>query len=320
MKDSSLSWSRKPTSASNDQSKIVLVDDDSDIVHVLKRGLEAKGYEVDAFDSPQEAINSFKPNVYDLAILDIRMPGLNGFALNRKTKEIDASLAICFLSAFETHPEEFKKVFPSMAESVKTIIKKPISIQALVKEISLFLRISAIFKADYGDHIFAVFETKREIIDTALEFLRPGLIEDNEDIIFGTNQITKEEIRRIMATKWQVDTKQLEAEGRINLLTFEEWHLKDGIFDIQRDKACFEGILERSQKRGAKGVRSVGDMTSFFELGRIKEATAWESAINRKFDLPVKIMCGYTKYNISQLASTSNLILRRNHSKVMEPK
>jgi hypothetical protein len=57
-----------------------------------------------------------------------------------------------------------------MANSVKTIIKKPISIQALVKEISPFLRISAIIKAEYGDHIFAIFETRREKIDTALEF------------------------------------------------------------------------------------------------------------------------------------------------------
>jgi MEDS: MEthanogen/methylotroph, DcmR Sensory domain len=139
-------------------------------------------------------------------------------------------------------------------------------------------------------------------------------------LFFYTNQITKEEIRRIMATEWHADAEQLEAEGRINLLTFEEWHLKDGIFDIQRGKASFEEILERSRKRGAKGVRFVGDMTPFFELGMIKEAIAWESAINRKFDLPIKIMCGFTKYNISQLATTANLTLRRNHSKVVEPK
>jgi hypothetical protein len=112
------------------------------------------------------------------------MPGLNSFALYRHMKKIDCSLTTCFLSAFEIHPEEFKKVFPSMANSVKTIIKKSISIQALLKDISPFLRMSAIIKADYGDHIFTVFDTKREIIDTALEFLRLGLIENNEDIIF----------------------------------------------------------------------------------------------------------------------------------------
>ena len=100
MKDFSLSSRGKPTSALKDHFRVVLVDDDADIIHVLKRGLEVNGFEVDAFDSPQEAINSFKPNVYDLAILDIRMPGLNGFALYRHMKKIDRSLTTCFLSAF----------------------------------------------------------------------------------------------------------------------------------------------------------------------------------------------------------------------------
>jgi DNA-binding response OmpR family regulator len=320
MKDLSLSSGRKVTSASEDYYKILLVDDEPDILHILKRGLEASGFKVDAFDSPQDAINTFKPNLYDMAILDIRMPALNGFALYRQMKKIDPSLTACFLSAFEMHPEEFKKVFPSMAESIKTIIKKPVSIEVLIREISPFLRMSAINKAVYGDHMFVVLETKRQIMDTALEFLRIGLIENNEDIIFGTNHVTKEEIQRRMATEWHIDVEHLETEGRINLYTFEEWHFKDGIFNIERNKARFGKILERSLKRGAKGVRSVGDMTPFFELGMIKELLAWESAINGNLDLPIKIMCGYTKKNISQLATTANLTLRRNHIKVVEPK
>ena len=191
MKDFSLSSGRKSSATLKDQFRLLIVDDEADIGHVLKRGLEAKGFEVDAYDSPQQAINSFKPNVYDLAILDIRMPGLNGFALYRQMKKIDPSLIACFLSAFEIHPEEFKKVFPSMAESIKTIIKKPVSIKALIKEISPFLTMSAINKAAYGDHLFAVFETKSEITDTAFEFLRIGLIENNETIIFVTNHLRK---------------------------------------------------------------------------------------------------------------------------------
>jgi CheY-like chemotaxis protein len=320
MKDSSLRSSGKSTKTSKNRHNIILVDDETDIAHILKRGLEVKGFDGDAYDSHQAAINSFKPNLYDLAILDIRMPGLNGFALYRQMKKIDPSLTACFLSAFEMHLEEFQKVFPSMSESVKTIIKKPISIDALIKEISPFLRISSFNKAAYGDHMFIVFETKREIIDAAFEFLRIGLIENNEDGIFGTNQITKEEIRRRMGAEWHIDAKQLETDGRINLYTFEEWHFKDGIFNIERNKARFREIMKRSMKRGAKGVRSVCDMTPFFEIGIIKVLITWESAINRKLDLPIKISCGYTKDNVSQLAPTANLTLRRNHSKVVEPK
>ena len=95
-----MSSSGKPTSALKDHFRILLVDDEADIVHVLKRGLEIHGFEVDAYDSPQQAINSFKPNVYDLAILDIRMPGLNGFALFRQMKKnrpcINYMLPFCF--------------------------------------------------------------------------------------------------------------------------------------------------------------------------------------------------------------------------------
>ena len=78
--------------------------------------------------------------------------------------------------------------------------------------------------------------------------------------------------------------------------------------------------MERSRKRGAKGVRFVGDITPFFELGMINEAIACEYALNRKFDLPIKIMCGFTQNNINILAPSANLTLRRNHNKVVEAK
>jgi CheY-like chemotaxis protein len=139
MKDVPSSSRGKPSSALKGHFRVLLVDDEADIVRVLKSGLELKGFMVDAFVYPQEAIKSFKPNVYDLAILDIRMPGLNGFTLYRQMKKIDPSLTACFLSAFEMHPDEFKKVFPSMADSVKTIIKKPVTISNLIKEINPFL-------------------------------------------------------------------------------------------------------------------------------------------------------------------------------------
>jgi DNA-binding response OmpR family regulator len=161
MKDFPSSSRGKPSSALKDHFRVLLVDDEADIVRVLKRGLELKGFMVDAFDYPQEAIKSFKPNVYDLAILDIRMPGLNGFTLYRQLKKIDPSLTACFLSAFEMDPEEFKKVFPSMADSVKTIIKKPVTISNLIKEINPFLRISAVARARKGEHFLIAFETPK---------------------------------------------------------------------------------------------------------------------------------------------------------------
>jgi DNA-binding response OmpR family regulator len=121
---------------------ILLVDDDSDIVKVFRRGLKAKGLLTDAYTSPQEALQSFKPNAYDLAILDIRMPEMTGFQLYREIKNRDPTITVCFLSAFEIQSEEFMSLFPSM-DGVKTVIKKPISINELLKQITPFLKISA---------------------------------------------------------------------------------------------------------------------------------------------------------------------------------
>src|SRR3712207_5314562 len=83
---------RKSALALKNFYRILLVDDEADILHFLKRGLELRGFKVDAFVSPQDAVNTFKPNLYDIAILDIRMPGLNGFALYRQMKKIDPTL------------------------------------------------------------------------------------------------------------------------------------------------------------------------------------------------------------------------------------
>src|SRR5918997_2930058 len=189
MKDFSLSSGEKPNSALKDHFRILLVDDEADILHILKRGLEANGFDVDVFASSQEAINSFKQDTYDLAILDIRMPGLNGFALYRQMKKIDPSLTACFLSAFEIHPEEFKKVFPSMADSVKMIIKKPVINTNLIKEITPFLKISAVARARRGEHFLIAFDTPQELIEHSMQFLKTGLLEKHEDILLVADQL-----------------------------------------------------------------------------------------------------------------------------------
>jgi DNA-binding response OmpR family regulator len=135
--------------AKSKEHRILLVDDDPDVVEVLRRELKVKDLQVDAYTSPQEALQSFKPDVYDLAILDIRMPAMTGFQLYREMKKVDSAIAVCFLSAFEIQPDEFKSVFPSI-DSVKAIIKKPISINSLLKQITPFLRLSPHAREDPG--------------------------------------------------------------------------------------------------------------------------------------------------------------------------
>ncbi len=81
--------SHRSNEQGSNKHNIILVDDDHDIVDVLGRGLEMEGLHVQSYISAQEALLSFKPNTYDLAIVDIRMPAMTGFQLFRKIQKLD---------------------------------------------------------------------------------------------------------------------------------------------------------------------------------------------------------------------------------------
>ena len=117
--------------------RVLIVDDEVDITDALKAGLERWGFRVDAFNEPQVALSKFKPSLYDIAILDIRMPRMNGFELYREMRKIDSRANVCFLTAFDVHKEEFEKMFPDV--KVKAFLKKPITIDNLVANLNALL-------------------------------------------------------------------------------------------------------------------------------------------------------------------------------------
>lgn len=114
--------------------RIAIVDDEPDITEALKKGLEQNGFVVETFNDPRLALSSFRPGYYDLVIMDIRMPHLNGFELYRELKKLDTDVKVSFLTAFEIYYEEFKKIFPNI--EARPFITKPVSIAALVSQIN----------------------------------------------------------------------------------------------------------------------------------------------------------------------------------------
>ena len=118
--------------------KILLVDDDSDVVSTFKMILEMNGFEVDAYTNPMSALSNFKSNEYGLLILDIRMPSMNGFELYKKLKIIDGNVEVCFITAFEDYHEEFKESFPRLDEA-RHFIRKPKAIEDLVNHVATIL-------------------------------------------------------------------------------------------------------------------------------------------------------------------------------------
>lgn len=117
--------------------KLLLVDDGVDIVKSFKAGLEAYGYLVDGFVDPEEALENFKPGEYDLLLVDINMPKMDGFKLFKELQKLDAEAKVCFVTAYETYLDAFREIFPDL--DIGRYIRKPISIADLAKQVEITL-------------------------------------------------------------------------------------------------------------------------------------------------------------------------------------
>ena len=115
------------------RNRILIVDDEPDVALVLKLGLEANGFVVETYNDPLKALSDFRANSYDLLLLDIKMPKMNGFELYRNSQQIDHNVKICFITAFELYFDEFRDMFPKL--KVECFVHKPVSIDTLAKVI-----------------------------------------------------------------------------------------------------------------------------------------------------------------------------------------
>ena len=118
--------------------KLLIVDDEPDITFTIKSILEENGFKVDSFTDPISALDNYQINFYDLVILDIKMPKMDGFQLYTKIREKDPKIKICFLTASEMFYEKFRK---SRFEFGRIIgedyfIQKPISAEGLIDHLS----------------------------------------------------------------------------------------------------------------------------------------------------------------------------------------
>jgi CheY-like chemotaxis protein len=121
--------------------KILLVDNEVDITYALTNALENYGFNIEAFNDPILALNSYKSNFYDLIILDIKMPKMDGFELYNKIREKDPQVKICFLTASELFYEEFRKARFLLVEKIgeEYFIQKPIKTDDLVQKINVLM-------------------------------------------------------------------------------------------------------------------------------------------------------------------------------------
>ena len=112
--------------------RILIVDDDPDITSLFTIGLEDSGFEVHAYNDPLEALAKFKPHLYDLLLLDIIMPKMDGFELCKRISKIDANVRICFITATNINMDGLREV---LTTSTGCFIKKPVSVSNLAQRL-----------------------------------------------------------------------------------------------------------------------------------------------------------------------------------------
>ena len=123
--------------------KILLVDDEPDVTYTIQKILEDHGFKVDSFNDPILALNNYKAYFYDLVILDIKMPTMDGFELYLKIREMDSKVKICFLTAIAMFNEEFRKIRLVLGKTINEdyFIQKPVEMEDLLKKLTSIMNI-----------------------------------------------------------------------------------------------------------------------------------------------------------------------------------
>lgn len=130
-----LSSSITPSITENRTKRILIVDDDHDVTSSIKIGLECEDSSILAqcFNNPVNALLHFTPNLYDLLLVDINMPTMNGFELTEKILQKDTNIKICFMTAGEVNMDAVREVHS--LRSIGCFIRKPITTGELVRRI-----------------------------------------------------------------------------------------------------------------------------------------------------------------------------------------
>lgn len=113
---------------------ILLVDDEKDICLAYSELLKIHGFSITTSSSSNDVLQSFKKGDYDLAILDVRMPSLNGYELYEKLRAIDSEIQVIFMTAYYFTDTKFQDRHDELTET--NFMVKPLDIDKLMETIS----------------------------------------------------------------------------------------------------------------------------------------------------------------------------------------
>jgi len=122
-----------PSRLDSSYRRLMAVDDEADITFTLKKELEQSGFSLDVFNDPIVALSNFKADYYDLILLDVHMPQMNGLELYQEINKMDKNVKACFVTAYELYYESLKKEYPKL--NLGCFISKPFDMNYLVNKI-----------------------------------------------------------------------------------------------------------------------------------------------------------------------------------------
>ncbi|HEY5630606.1 MAG TPA: response regulator [Nitrososphaeraceae archaeon] len=130
----------KDLKSGQQQKRILIIDDEPDIAIILRLTLEDYEFKADTYTDPVLAYENFRSGQYDLVILDIKMPEVDGFHLYQKIKRTDSKVKIIFFTASEYYYEQFRKEKGFNDFKQELFLRKPLETEDLVQVIKKLLQ------------------------------------------------------------------------------------------------------------------------------------------------------------------------------------
>jgi two-component system alkaline phosphatase synthesis response regulator PhoP len=130
---------------------ILLIEDEKNLLSVIKLNLEMDGYAVTAFDNGETAWQKFRGSQYSLIILDVMLPGMDGFELCRNIRKVDKHTPILFLTARGDAEDRIK----GLKLGADDYLPKPFHLEELLLRVKGLLKRSSYIETPHGDDIFS---------------------------------------------------------------------------------------------------------------------------------------------------------------------
>jgi len=134
------------------QAKLLYVEDDETLSYITRENLERKGYNIVKCDDGLEAWKVFNEGLFDLCILDVMLPKLDGFSLAKKIRQVNDGIPIIFVTAKSLHEDKIE----GLMLGADDYIIKPYSIEELILKIEIFLKRSQVNKTVFESTFFNI--------------------------------------------------------------------------------------------------------------------------------------------------------------------